>query len=101
LTGYDETNAAPEYLPQLFQEVYRSFADDILNDVECLFVVGLMARLSSWLLGEDSETWEARSLEFRKRYRQLAPKGLPATVFANRGAYGDYFARQVVVPGGF
>ncbi|HEV7508452.1 MAG TPA: hypothetical protein VGS07_26455 [Thermoanaerobaculia bacterium] len=101
LTGLDESRAPSSDLPQLFQEVYRSFGDGILDDAECLYTIGLMANLTPWLLGEDETTWEARSLAFRARYRQLLPDGLTATHFEGRGAYGDYFAKQVIVPGGF
>lgn len=80
---------------------FATFADGIMDDAECLYVVGLMARLSPWLLGADLETWEARSTEFRSRYRMLRPDGLPPAHFAGRGAYGAYFAGQVDVPGGF
>jgi hypothetical protein len=101
LTGLDESNASSLDLPQLFVEVYNTFADGIMHDVECLYVVGLMASLTPWLLGEDEPTWEQRSEAFRIRYRTLLPKGLSRQHFDGRGAYGDYFAGQVVVPGGF
>jgi len=101
LTGYEESVWPSGALPTLFQEVFATFSDGILDDTECLFVVGLMAQLSPWILGEDVSTWEKKSAAFRERYRSLAPEGLPATHFAGRGAYGDYFAEQVVVPGGF
>lgn len=101
ITGFDEAIVNSEELAQLFHDVYATFADGIMNDAECLFVVGLIAQLTPWLLGEDVSVWEARSVEFRRRYRQLYPEGLPPSHFANRGAYGDYFSRQVVVPGGF
>lgn len=55
------------------------------------------ASLTPYLLGADEATWEARSLAFRERYRRLAPQGLTALHFEGRGAYGDYFAAQVVV----
>jgi hypothetical protein len=72
-----------------------------MDDVECLYVVGLIASLSPWLLGEDVTTWETRSAQFRRRYRALVSDGLPAMYFSKRGAYGDYFAGQVRVQGGF
>jgi hypothetical protein len=101
LTGWDEPCASSTDLPALFQEVYGSFGSAILDDAEALFVVGLMASLAPWLLGEGVETWEARSRLFRSRYRALMPGGLSAAHFAARGAYGNYFARQAVLPGGF
>jgi hypothetical protein len=101
LTGYSEAVAPSSALPQLFHDVYATFEDEIEDDPECLYVVGLMARLTPWILGEDVGTWEARSAAFRVRYRELLPNGLAPTVFEGRGAYGKYFASQVAVPGGF
>ena len=101
LTGLDEANVRSDELPQLFQDVYDTLAEGIMDDVECLYAVGLMAQLTPWLLGGDIATWEMRSAEFRKRYRSLLPDGLQPAHFDGRGAYGDYFAGQVNVPGGF
>jgi hypothetical protein len=101
LTGLDETRLPSAGLPQLFQDVFASFGDSLLDDAEALFAVGLMAHLTPWLLGEDVPTWESRSAAFRARYRLLAPGGLSSTIFQGRGAYGDYFAGQVVVPNGY
>jgi hypothetical protein len=101
LTGLSESGASSTDLALLFQDVYKSFADGILDDAECLFTVGLMAQLTPWGLGEDVPTWEARSNAFRTRYRALAPEGFSPGLFEDRGAYGSYFAGQVVVPGGF
>jgi len=101
LTGLEEAVVASAGLPQLFHDVYDTFANGIMDDVECLYVVGLMAQLTPWLLGGDVATWEARSVEFRRRYRMLLPDGLPPAHFEGRGAYGDYFLGQLMVPGGF
>jgi hypothetical protein len=100
LTGLDETIVPSVELPQLFQDVYNTFADGIMDDAECLFVVGLIAQLTPWLLGGEPAIWEARSTEFRTRYRSLLPQGIQPTYF-DGGAYGDYFAGQVKVSGGF
>jgi hypothetical protein len=101
LTGLEDSRVPSAGLPQLFQEVFASFADSIINDAETLFAIGLMAHLTPWLLGEDVPTWESRGAAFRARYRLLAPNGLSPALFEGRGAYGAYFAEQVVVPGGF
>jgi len=101
LTGCGDDVALSSALPQLFHDVYATFEDTIKDDAECLYVVGLMARLTPWLLGEDVGTWEARSAAFRVRYRELLPNGLQPTLFEGRGAYGEYFGSQVAVPGGF
>jgi hypothetical protein len=101
LTGYDQTAFPSGELSQLFHDIYESFEAEVFDDAECLYVVGLMAQLTPYLLGEDEATWQARSLAFRDRYRMLAPEGLTASRFEGRGAYGDYFAGQVVVPGSY
>jgi hypothetical protein len=101
LTGLDESRVPSSTSAQLFQGVYSSFAAATQNDPELLFTVGLMAQLAPWALGEDVATWESRSATLRARYRSLLPGGLDPTIFEGRGAYGAYFAGQVVVPGGF
>ena len=101
LTGLDRTTIAGSELDGIFQDVYATFADEIVDDAETLYVVGLMAHLSPWLLGEDVPTWEARSKKFRKRYRELLPDGISPDRFAGRGAYGDYFAGQAAVEDGY
>jgi hypothetical protein len=63
-------------LSEIFSAVYETFADTILDDAEVLYVVGLIAQLSPWLLGGKVETWEVRGREFRARYRALVPEGL-------------------------
>ena len=79
--------------------MYESFADSILDDAEVLYVVGLIATLTPWLLGGEAGVWEARSSAFRAQYRALVPEGLSPSYFEGRGAYGAYFAQQV--SGGF
>ncbi len=106
LTGYDGSTSfdeatGPSQLPGLFSAVYETFTDSVLNDVEVLYVVGLIATLTPYLLGGDVGVWEARSSDFRARYRALVPEGLSPSHFEGRGAYGDYFAGQVQVSGGF
>ena len=88
-------------MPGLFSAVYGTFAESIRDDAEVLYVVGLMALLAPYLLGGDEKTWEVRSRKFRARYRTLVPEGLDPSIFEGRGAYGDYFAGQAQVPGGF
>lgn len=100
ITGYQEPTPSDQ-LGELFSAVYETFADSIHDDAEALYVVGLMAQLTPWLLGGDLEIWEARSRDYRVRYRALVPDGLSPSYFEGRGAYGDYFAGQVQVAGGF
>jgi hypothetical protein len=100
ITGYHESTPSAR-LGELFSAVYDTFTDAILDDAEALYVVGLMALLSPWLLGGDAKTWEARARDYRVRYRALVPEGLSPSQFEGRGAYGDYFAGQFQVQGGF
>jgi hypothetical protein len=101
LTGYAQSAFPSSELSELFHDVYATFEPQVLGDAECMYVIGLMALLTPYLLGGDEVTWQARSLAFQARYRALAPQGLGASQFEGRGAYGEYFAGQVVVPGGY
>jgi hypothetical protein len=101
LTGFQQTSFPSPDLCQLFAAVYDSVEADLVDDAEFLYVVGLMALLTPYLLGGDENIWTARSVAFGKRYRALVPAGLPASQFAGRGAYGEYFGGQVIVPGGY
>jgi len=98
LTGYPPTAFPSGELSELFHEVYTAIEHQVFEDAECLYVIGLMALLTPHLLGEDEATWQARSLAFGERYRKLVPEGFTASHFEGRGAYGDYFAGQVVAP---
>jgi hypothetical protein len=100
LTGLDEGRVPSSELTRVFNEVYDFMAPGNEADPEFLYVVGLMSVLAPWLLG-DHETWEQRSREYQVRYRQLKPNGLDPAVFQGRGAYGDYFAGQAGVEGGY
>ncbi len=100
LTGLDESRVSPDELSSLFNAIHESFVIANLDDAEVLYTTGLAAHLFPWALG-DIATWERRGAEYRKRYRALAPSGLDPSLFAGRGAYGDYFARQARVEGGY
>lgn len=100
LTGLDEGTVPASTLSAVFQEVHEHFVPTIRSDAEALFVVGLMAHLFPWLLGEVAEV-EALAKEYRTLYRGLASQGLSADLFRGRGAYGEYFAHQSQVVGGF
>ena len=100
LTGLDEERVSTDELTAIFNEVHEHVAPAKSGDAEVLYVVGLMAQLSPWLLG-DNATWEARSNVYRLLYRALEPNGLDSGVFEGRGAYGEYFASQARVEGGY
>lgn len=46
-------------------------------------------------------TWETRGRDYRVRYGALVSARLSPSHFEGRGAYGDFFAGQVQVQGGF
>ncbi|HEY7957110.1 MAG TPA: hypothetical protein VII38_17515 [Polyangia bacterium] len=100
LTGLDEKSTPPDELPLTFSEVHDHFASLIESDAEMLYVVGLMAHLCPWCLGE-YELWEARSERYRSAYRRLAPNGISPSTFERRGFYGEYFKRQSSIPHGY
>jgi hypothetical protein len=100
LTGLDESRVASRTLPVVFREVHDYFRPTIKTDVEMLYAVGLMAQLFPYLLGEAGE-FEALARDYRSLYRSFAPRGLSAELFAGRGAYGEYFAHQSQVAGGY
>lgn len=60
----------------------------------------LMAHLFPYLLGDAAE-FEALAKRYRSLYRASAPKGLRASIFVGRGAYGEYFGGQSQMPGGY
>jgi hypothetical protein len=80
-----------EELADIFNQVHEFVHPQIWQDAEMLYVVGLMAHLFPWALGDVTE-WEERSLAYQKAYRALKPNGIELSIFQGRGAYGDYFA---------
>jgi hypothetical protein len=100
--GFDETRVRDHELRDLFNEVHHVLLPDEARseDAEALYVVGLMAHLSPYLLGDNDE-WEARSARYRMRYREILPDGIDPATFEGQGAYGDYFRGQVTVKGGY
>ena len=102
LTGLDEAAVSLDDLTAVFNAAHDwllpTGADT--EDVEALYVAGLAARLCPWALGEAS-LWIARSEAYRVRCRELVPDGISPAVFEGRGAYGDYFASQARVTGGY
>lgn len=100
LTGLSEYLNPTLDFSDVFHEVHAHFEPGIRDDVEMLYVVGLMAHLFPYLLGDEDKICEL-SEKYRERYRSLSPRGVSAEVFANRGAYGDYFGGQAQVAGGY
>jgi hypothetical protein len=100
ITGMEASNPIADRLQAVFNEVHNHFRTSITNDAEMLYVVGLMAHLTPWLLGETNQ-WESISANYQGLYRQLAPNGLDPLLFQNRGAYGDYFGHQASIKDGY
>jgi hypothetical protein len=102
LTGLDEARVPIDSLAAVFNAAHDWLlpTGTDTDDVEALYVAGLAARLFPWALGE-ALLWAAKSEVYRTRYRQLAPSGISPAVFEGRGAYGDYFAGQARVAGGY
>ena len=100
LTGFDENRTEPTTPAGVFREVHESFRHRIGSDAEMAYVIGLMAHLFPWLLGQVEE-FEALAQEYRRVYRSLAPDGISPDTFSGRGACGEYFAGQAKVKGGY
>ena len=100
LTGFFVTEDLRQELNQLLNEVHDYFELQIYKDAEILYVFGLMAHMF-WFMLEDNSIWEKRSIEYRQRYRALAPNGIDPEIFRNRGAYGAYYAGQAKIEGGY
>jgi len=99
ITGFHEEAISNE-LVMIFNQVHEYVQSTIANDVEMLYVVGLMAHLFPHLLG-DHDVWLRRSEEYRLMYRALKPNGIEPSIFQNRGAYGEYFGSQAKVVNGY
>jgi hypothetical protein len=100
ITGFQGDEDTTSMLRVAFNDVYQYVAKGIERDPEMLYVVGLMANLAPWALGDANE-WESRSERYRELYRRQAPEGIDASIFAERGAYGEYFGGQARVENGF
>ena len=100
LTGFANDSTTSELLQKVFTEVHETMVPSGMSDPEFLYVVGLMASLSPWLLG-DPDSWEERSAKYRQIYRGLEPGGIDPRIFTGRGSYGEYFEGQAKVKGGY
>ncbi len=78
----------------MFKEAFEALGGEDAEDAEVCFVVGLMAELFPWCLGDEAH-WVAVGGRLSARARELAPRGVPAEQFDGRGAYGAYFAHML------
>jgi hypothetical protein len=102
LTGRTSATGDDELL-KVFYEAHAVLLPDgdRSTDVEALYVVGLIAKLAPWLLGPHEE-WEARSVRYQRRYREVLGGGITPAVFRDaRGSYGEYFRGQAGVANGY
>src|ERR1051326_3507426 len=60
ITGFQGDEDTTSMLRVAFNDVYQYVAKGIERDPEMLYVVGLMANLAPWALGDANE-WESRS----------------------------------------
>ena len=89
LTGLD-----PQYdTSAICTDAFAALGGADTQDPEVCFVVGLMAELFPWCLG-DEVYWADLGRILKRRAVQLQPSGLLLSVFGNRGAYGEYFSHM-------
>ena len=80
---------------KLCSETFSALGGASTADPEVCFVVGLMAELFPWCLGEEAQWIEVGRL-LASRAAQLQPGGpSPTTFSAGRGAYGEYFSHML------
>jgi hypothetical protein len=100
ITGFVLQDGLDGELQDTFNQIFAYVQPDIDRDAEMLYVVGLMAHLFPYLLG-DTRKWQRRSQRYQRQYRALVPQGLDPSIFQHRGAYGEYFAGQAQVRNGY
>lgn len=104
ITGFPNNEETRQELIQMLNEVHEFFEPQILQDIEMLYVVGLIAHMHWFMLDADIEKakiWEKRGKDYHYHYRTLKPNGIDSSNFLNRGAYGKYFEGQAKVEGGY
>jgi hypothetical protein len=91
--------AEPQYLSGLegvappgglIGDLFEFLGGEEAQDAEVLYVVAVMAEVAAWCLG-DERRWARVGEGFRSRLGGRVPA---PEVFAGRGEYGEYFARQ-------
>ncbi len=100
LTGFSDSENLSQDFNEIFAEVHDYFEPQIHQDFEMLYAFGLAAHMF-WYMFDDAHIWEQRSKEYQKYYRKLMPNGIDSEIFQGRGAYGEYYAGQAEVEGGY
>ena len=75
-------------------EAFAALGGTDTSDPEVCFVVGLMAELFPWCLGDEAYWVEVGHL-LTHRAVKLQLGGPSPSVFAGRGAYGEYFSQML------
>ncbi len=104
ITGFPETDEMRQELIQMLNRVHAYFEPQIHQDAEMLYVVGVAAHMFWFMLEddlEDARVWEKRAENYHKHFRAILPNGIDPIIFHNRGAYGEYYAGQAKVEGGY
>ncbi|MGQ0661827.1 hypothetical protein [Sphingosinicella sp.] len=83
-----------EDVDTLWHEVFAHLGGERSDDVEFLFVAGIMAEVGGYVLGID-ERWRARGRRMIDRAMAAKHSPLSESTFDNRGEYGNYFAHQL------
>ena len=76
---------------RICSETFEALGGIDTTDPEVCFVVGLMAELFPWCLG-DEPYWTETGRVLTDRALKLQPAGPPPPLFAERGSYGEYFS---------
>lgn len=80
-------------------DTFASLGGKDTSDAEVCFVVGFMADLFPWCLGNETQ-WKEVGKLLADRAAMLQPGGPPVSVFAGRGAYGEYFSHMLLARAG-
>ena len=101
-------NAEPPFLTGLptehdtstiCSETFASLGGTSTSDPEVCFVVGLMAEILPWGLGDEA-SWAETGRLLANRAVTLQTSALSPTVFSGRGAYGKYFSHMLSAQAG-
>ena len=100
ITGFPKFNYMDPGLQTVFSQVHNYYVPTIHGDPEMMFVIGLIANMYGHSFDNPGK-WEKIANDYQRRYRTFYRYGIDPAIFAGRGAYGDYFAGQANVEGGY
>jgi hypothetical protein len=79
---------------ELWRTIFAYLGGETSTDAEFLFIAGIMARVFTFVLGDEKQ-WSERGSRMIGQAMDLQPTALPLGTFDNRGEYGKYFAHQL------